>query len=656
MIDDGLKNEIAKLLCDIKDTIEFSNCFQRGCKRGLTKCLINEKTNEQLKYILTSNKENVFLSACPGSGKTEVVSIKAAYEIKNWKSINTGIAFVTFTNNARDVIVNRIFDYLKFSNLKFPHFVGTLDSWIHNYIVQPLSTNVIDFPKDRKDYSIRIIDESSSVGFINNYSTRYSYVNHRKILANQYYFSLDKRRIFFSSGKQNSAIDELRNNMDLEEWKYRDLLQAKENFLTAGFATYTDMENLCYEILQKKEFGELICKRFPLIIIDECQDLSIRQLEILQLLIDYGSKIHLIGDLDQSIYDFKQVNPEKINEFCLRNNFIYQNLNNNFRSSPNIVNVCNRIINKVNASGNENKIIDNPCVCLVYPRNEISQVPNTFLNYLNERVEKTISVSDSAILSRNYSTLNKLRNSINLNNQAICSLPFVINIWNQYDTISFSMLEESLEKTGILLAKNVFSGTTFNSREQYRPEFIASSVVWRQFLASLIMKLSETPEICNLNQKWAMYSKSLREKFPDLLASIITDFKIVVPDTVEIKNNFRAPSGKAVLNVGEAFSNENTEIQGKLRMTTIHKAKGETLDAVLLLSKTDNRGNSGGYWENWLSNPSSESARFAYVASSRPQFLLMWGIPEETITKENYNKLFGWGFKFINLAMELWEL
>jgi len=63
-------------------------------------------------------------------------------------------------------------------------------------------------------------------------------------------------------------------------------------------------------------------------------------------------------------------------------------------------------------------------------------------------------------------------------------------------------------------------------------------------------------------------------------------------------------------------------------ITTIHQAKGETYDAVLLVSTSD-RKSKGGHWSQWLdiNTEGGEHARFAYVASSRPRELLVWAVP-----------------------------
>jgi len=69
----------------------------------------------------------------------------------------------------------------------------------------------------------------------------------------------------------------------------------------------------------------------------------------------------------------------------------------------------------------------------------------------------------------------------------------------------------------------------------------------------------------------------------------------------------------------------------KLKCSTIHKVKGQTVDAVLVVSSPD-RKSKGGHWSQWLdqSLEDGEYARFAYVASSRPRFLLAWAVRTPT--------------------------
>lgn len=73
---------------------------------------INEKTDEQLDYILSPIDKCIYLEACAGSGKTEVLGIKAAYEISRWASQQSGLAVLSFTNEATSTIANRIAHFI----------------------------------------------------------------------------------------------------------------------------------------------------------------------------------------------------------------------------------------------------------------------------------------------------------------------------------------------------------------------------------------------------------------------------------------------------------------------------------------------------------------------------------------------------------------
>lgn len=70
-------------------------------------------SSQQADFILQPLNYDCFLSACPGSGKTHSVSLKFAYEINNWISRTSGIAVLSFTNNAANEIKNRANNILK---------------------------------------------------------------------------------------------------------------------------------------------------------------------------------------------------------------------------------------------------------------------------------------------------------------------------------------------------------------------------------------------------------------------------------------------------------------------------------------------------------------------------------------------------------------
>ncbi|MBK6965346.1 MAG: UvrD-helicase domain-containing protein [Bacteroidales bacterium] len=106
------------------------------------------------------------------------------------------------------------------------------------------------------------------------------------------------------------------------------------------FSHFRDSEFLISQIIyHKPNIRKSLIKRFPYIIIDECQDLSSTQLTILNCMVKDGLKVFFIGDLNQSIYKFREVEPGLITDFITNNNLVKLQLSNNFRSNQKIVDV-----------------------------------------------------------------------------------------------------------------------------------------------------------------------------------------------------------------------------------------------------------------------------------------------------------------------------
>lgn len=85
--------------------------------------------------------------------------------------------------------------------------------------------------------------------------------------------------------------------------------------------------------------------KFKFILVDEVQDTSPVQFEIVEALMQGGGhqNVMLVGDLRQSIYGFRGAFPQYIQSFTDTFNARVINLGINYRSKPEVVNVANRI-------------------------------------------------------------------------------------------------------------------------------------------------------------------------------------------------------------------------------------------------------------------------------------------------------------------------
>src|SRR5690606_2804990 len=322
-------------------------------KFALVKLRLNtldrELSEEQLDFILHPIDVACYLKACPGSGKTEVVGIKSAYEICNWKDKFTGLAVLSFTKNAAKEIANRINKYTGNNATQHPHFIGTIDSWLHGYILHPFAHKAKGYAGKTGNKSYSILENSTDMGFLENtkYHIKYEVeIKDKKgkvvlddlgnpktkwvpFYATEFYLAHDGKPI------PNTEDRPFHRNINSS-----DLIKIKENLNKDGFCTYQDAEQLCYLTLKNNQsILENLAKRFPYIIVDECQDLSQNQLRTFHLLIEKGVSIFLIGDINQSIYEFRRVEIEKINAFISHHKLFQILLTKNFRSNQKIVNV-----------------------------------------------------------------------------------------------------------------------------------------------------------------------------------------------------------------------------------------------------------------------------------------------------------------------------
>ncbi len=97
-------------------------------------------------------------------------------------------------------------------------------------------------------------------------------------------------------------------------------------------------------------------ERFQYILVDEYQDTSGTQNQLVRLLINYWEQpnIFVVGDDDQSIYRFQGANIENMEQFCcdFAKDLFKVVLTNNYRSTQNILDISKTLISR-----NEERLI-----------------------------------------------------------------------------------------------------------------------------------------------------------------------------------------------------------------------------------------------------------------------------------------------------------
>ena len=124
------RSEQEKLEEEIKDVRDQNSKLQDNGEKVMKEQL----TEEQKKFLTAEGK--VVVKACPGSGKTYSVAHKLLSYIDNWKDYHSGVAVLSFTNVASNEIQEKAQTiHGSLGELGYPHFIGTVDSFIDEFIV-----------------------------------------------------------------------------------------------------------------------------------------------------------------------------------------------------------------------------------------------------------------------------------------------------------------------------------------------------------------------------------------------------------------------------------------------------------------------------------------------------------------------------------------
>ena len=593
-----------------------------------TKERIEEKTDKQLDYILSPIDQCIYLEACAGSGKTEVLGLKAAYEICKWQSSQTGIAVLTFTNEATATITDRVSSFYG-KPVSSNHFIGTFSSFVHGHIAQRFGYKFYDIPEDKADKSFRVVDSDISPysnQWLENYKLNFPFPK-QKICASQLYYKASCKDWFIGQGESAKSLTELYNSAECQQHiaeirqrknasylfqlKYLkdQIKECKLKFWHDGFANFDDMNLIASRCLRDETICHNISRKFPVILIDECQDLSASELRILSFLISAGTTVHYIGDLHQAIYSFKDSYPEQLLEHLSFHRFETMHLSQNFRSTQKIVDFSQKMggIDYSISGSVESRCGDYDCCYVEYDDDEKDAII-AFTDTLNRF---DIPIKDAVVLVRTQTAKQKLSHGPS-NDHKTHPVINAIQLWQQNEPVA--------RQTALsLLAYQLQRWMGFHGKSNnyyYSDEVCPNAVSWRLLLRDILVELCSDPAMATVDElTYGSWYSTNKEKVIRIIAHHLNTIEQNLPEIT-----IRTPKGTAKLPIYPVKLTEDEQ----LRVETIHSVKGGTFDAVLLLSSPDGRGKTG-FWESWL-NPEDESGRIGYVASTRPRYLLCWGV------------------------------
>jgi DNA helicase-2/ATP-dependent DNA helicase PcrA len=282
---------------------------------------------------------NLHLIACAGSGKTEVVARRVATLLKEGSKPANIVAF-TFTDKAaaelKERIITRTREELGDIHGMAEMYVGT----IHAFCLELLKTEVPKFLK------FEVLSEIQQSLFINRFSSKSGLTTSTDLrgAALRRFVDTKNYRTALTILREDEPIHaKLAGNSILDGLeKYRELLDDNRYF------DYTAiMESAVEALTNESKLRDRLGKRIKHVIVDEYQDVNPIQEAIVWSLHELGAKICVVGDDDQTIYQWRGSNIKGILEFEKRYKKVTQiKLEENFRSSKGIVETAREFIEK----------------------------------------------------------------------------------------------------------------------------------------------------------------------------------------------------------------------------------------------------------------------------------------------------------------------
>jgi superfamily I DNA/RNA helicase len=527
--------------------------------------------------VINSTEKNIIVLARAGSGKSTVL-IKRAEKLNKISPGNT--LLISFSRDvAEDNEKNRL------RGLKFTSSYEIKAKTIHSLSLELLNKY--------NPYKLKLINRNFCISFYRDLFGDWDYTNTSKI---EYLYWLDsnlpqdytyadikklviKRFTPFSVNKLPELINLVRS-----ERKQRGYILVGEILNQAKYIPKT-----VWQSLQIKH-----------LMIDEAQDISFEQLDLLKPIIEQASTVTVVMDNWQEIYGWAGSDSKVLIDYLISlKNFVCYPLLYNYRSALNIVRLSNNLL----ISGNEDNTIQPTKQMRGLVRKISEQEFEDLIKYLNN----TNNLDNTIILYRNYKCLDKIKKHLEgipySHNNYIYSKNIEL-VFNYYRLL-FYINPPKYVWTSITRSSNLIGWRV--------SEYIWETTKGRPLTG---IEIPNEPNLTRLYRSFCNNTRILREhiinsKPADSIDLILNFIKIkdLTSEELDILDKYKDLFSQCfgVYDILEIIDSKDKIFAKKrgLVLSTIHKAKGLEYNRVFLWAD-QLQGNRGG-----------EELRLEYVAITR---------------------------------------
>ncbi len=545
---------------------------------------------------LIDTEINFKLCAGPGAGKTRFL----INHIKNVIAKSTRltkvkkIACITYTNIGVETITKRL------DNAINEVEVSTIHSFLYKHVLKPYLWVL----KEKYEIPLADIDGHDEI------------IPPHRILE-EWGKKIPKQKYLVYKPETKKELMDLRwtiqsdGELKLKRKSYdlpisnKSLFEYKKLCWKTALISHDDVLFLSYEILKTNErILEILRAKFPYIFIDEFQDTSPIQSEIIKMIGEKETIIGVIGDWGQSIFAFQGADFHKFIDFSLDDMELYK-IENNYRSIEEIIDILNHVRNESDFTQNS-------------PGNKTGNPPRILIGSFFDAYKEAIKISGD---------------------QNVCTLSFKNDISNimkfgYEDYFDSRNINEPLFRDG---DRGWLITYTITAIEYGLQNKIKDAIKYMKKAYRKIENFNDKEALINLKRLINSYDEYKNGSIKDFYNNYLYDNPRVKPEITRGNiNKYYESLEYRKIAVSVRINNDDSLHR------TIHKSKGDEFNSVLLVIPP-------GENLEFLLNPdiNRERHRLYYVALSRAIENLFINVPQ--LSEDNKKKLEDIRFEVVEL-------
>jgi len=377
---------------------------------------------------------------------------------------------------------------------------------------------------------------------------------------------------------------------------------------------------------EQPEILRVLARRYPHILIDEAQDIGILHQVIIERLSQAGSQISLIGDPNQGIYEFMGATGSFLSSYHSKPGVSAAALTRNYRSVPAVLDLANAISARTDDPDRTAPPTLHGAYFVPYTTADTKKVVAAFQATL---VSAGLDPARSAVLCRARKWANELAGHEGApgvgTTKILAQAAMARDIHSDYST-AFRLVATAIMGLIDNAPKGIVARLTQPVR--YPEERALRRVIWA-FTRDPVSGLPSAalPAISD-------WQPAMLQRVRVLMTNLSTAHGLNhTSSTLGARLSKRSLPGSPLMSPPDLGADQPLRV----RISTVHQVKGESLDAVLYMATKP-------HVSALLGGGSTEDGRIGYVAVTRARDLLWLAVPV-TALKSLRADLHAKGFK-----------